>query len=41
MTDADAEYFERIVDEESLRAYLTAELGAAETYDVRHHQEGH
>ena len=41
MTEADAEYFERIVDKESLRDYLTAELGPTDTYDVRHHQEGH
>ncbi len=41
MTDADAEYFGRIVDEAALREYLTDELGPAEAYDVRHHQEGH
>ena len=41
MTDADAEYFSRIVDEESLRAYLAAELGPADRFEVSHHQEGH
>jgi aminoglycoside phosphotransferase (APT) family kinase protein len=41
MTETDPEYFGRIVDEESLREYLEDELGPAETYDVRHHQEGH
>ncbi len=41
MTDTDTEYFERIVDKESLRAYLTEELGAVENFDVRRHQEGH
>ena len=41
VTDADAEYFSRIVDEESLRAYLTAELGPADRFEVSHHQEGH
>ncbi len=41
MTDTDSEYFSRIVDEESLREYLTDTLGPVETYDVSHHQEGH
>ncbi|CAI49203.1 APH family phosphotransferase [Natronomonas pharaonis DSM 2160] len=41
MTDTDPEYFERIVDEEALRAYLTDALGPADGFDVRHHQEGH
>ena len=41
VTDADAEYFRRIVDEESLRAYLAAELGPADRFEVSHHQEGH
>jgi len=41
MTGADPDYFERIVDEDSLRQYLTEQLGAVETFDVRHHQEGH
>jgi aminoglycoside phosphotransferase (APT) family kinase protein len=41
MTDTDSEYFGRIVDEDSLEAYLTEELGPADTYEVRHHQEGH
>jgi aminoglycoside phosphotransferase (APT) family kinase protein len=41
MTGADSDYFGRIVDEDSLRAYLTAELGPVDEYDVRHHQEGH
>ncbi|PSP61491.1 phosphotransferase family protein [Halobacteriales archaeon QH_8_64_26] len=37
----DGEYFARLVDEEALASYLEAELGSVETYDVRHHQEGH
>lgn len=41
MTGTDADYFERIVDTESLGAYLSGELGPVEEYDVRHHQEGH
>ncbi|WP_299233169.1 phosphotransferase family protein [Natronomonas sp.] len=41
MTGTDAEYFERIVDTDSLGAYLTAELGPVDAYEVRHHQEGH
>ena len=39
--DAEREYFERIVDEASLAAYLEGELGPVDDYDVRHHQEGH
>ncbi|WP_332898944.1 phosphotransferase family protein [Haladaptatus sp. CMSO5] len=41
MSDHSEEYFSRIVDEEKLAAFLEAELGAAEAYDVRHHKEGH
>ena len=41
MTDPSSDYFERIVDQEALAAYLEDELGPAEEYDVRHHQEGH
>lgn len=41
MTESDPAYFGRIVDEEPLRAYLSAELGPVDTYEVRHHQEGH
>jgi len=35
------EYFERIVDVDRLADYLEAELGPADEYDVRRHQEGH
>src|SRR5699024_2980526 len=35
------EYFARIVDRESLADYFERELGAVETFDVQHHQEGH
>jgi aminoglycoside phosphotransferase (APT) family kinase protein len=35
------EYFRRLVDVEKLREYLAAELGPAEEYEVRRHQEGH
>ena len=41
MTESDSEYFDRIVDTDSLRRYLTDQLGPVETFDVRHHQEGH
>jgi aminoglycoside phosphotransferase (APT) family kinase protein len=38
MTD---EYFDRLVDEDALREFLTAELGPVEEFDVRRHREGH
>ncbi|MFB6141813.1 MAG: phosphotransferase family protein [Halorientalis sp.] len=41
MTEADDDYFARIVDEEKLAAFLEDHLGPVETYDVRRHQEGH
>ena len=41
MTEASEEYFERIVDQDSLATYLEAELGTVEEYEVEHHQEGH
>ncbi|MCL7416578.1 MAG: phosphotransferase family protein [Halalkalicoccus sp.] len=41
MTDAHETYFERLVDEEALAAYLEGELGPGEEYSVSHHQEGH
>jgi aminoglycoside phosphotransferase (APT) family kinase protein len=42
MTDASEEYFERIVDRESLAAYLEDVLGPADgDYEVAHHQAGH
>jgi len=41
MTDTSTDYFDRIVDRDALEAYLTDELGAVDTFDVRHHQEGH
>ncbi|MFC7236271.1 phosphotransferase family protein [Halosegnis marinus] len=40
MTGGD-DYFGRIVDEGKLAAYLEAELGPVDVYDVRHHKEGH
>ncbi|WP_122088546.1 phosphotransferase family protein [Halalkalicoccus subterraneus] len=41
MTDAHETYFERLVDEDALAAYLEGELGPVERYSVSHHQEGH
>ena len=41
MVDGDPEYFDRIVDEASLRAYLADELGPVDRFEVTHHQEGH
>jgi aminoglycoside phosphotransferase (APT) family kinase protein len=41
MTDTSSEYFERIVDEDSLASYLEDELGPVDDYEVEHHQEGH
>ena len=40
MTDGE-DYFERLVDEDALREYLTAEIGDADAYEVSHHAEGH
>jgi aminoglycoside phosphotransferase (APT) family kinase protein len=34
-------YFRRLVDTDKLQTYLAAELGEADTYDVRRHREGH
>jgi aminoglycoside phosphotransferase (APT) family kinase protein len=39
--DAEAAYFERIVDTEALEAYFADQLGPVEEYEVRRHQEGH
>ena len=41
MAGGDADYFDRIVSEASLRSYLAAELGPADRFEVSHHQEGH
>lgn len=42
MTDEDDErYFRRLVDEDALAAYLAAELGETDRFDVRRHPEGH
>ncbi|WP_423750962.1 phosphotransferase family protein [Salinirarus marinus] len=41
MTDEQDEYFSRLVDVDALKAYLDAELGAAERFEVEHHPEGH
>lgn len=37
----DNEYIDRIVDEEALVSYLTAELGPAPSYEIERHQAGH
>ncbi|WP_222917706.1 phosphotransferase family protein [Natrinema sp. SYSU A 869] len=34
-------YYERLVDEDALVAYLEAHLGAVDDYDIARHQEGH
>ena len=39
--DTDEEYFDRLVDTDSLRSFLAAELGTASTFDVEHLGEGH
>jgi aminoglycoside phosphotransferase (APT) family kinase protein len=41
MTDDGDAYYERLVDEDALRAYLADELGPAEAFDVERHREGH
>jgi len=41
MTAEDSDYFERLVDREALREFLTAALGPAEEYTVERHAEGH
>lgn len=38
MTD---DYFDRLVDEDALRAFLTAELGPADSFAVQRHEQGH
>ncbi|MFU8869840.1 phosphotransferase family protein [Natronococcus sp.] len=38
MTDT---YYERLVDEDALAAYLEEGLGSAETYEIERHREGH
>jgi aminoglycoside phosphotransferase (APT) family kinase protein len=35
------EYFDRLVDEDALRAFLTDELGPADGFGVQRHEEGH
>ncbi|WP_049927854.1 phosphotransferase family protein [Halopiger goleimassiliensis] len=35
------DYYDRLVDEDALAAYLEDELGEADDYDVRRHEEGH
>lgn len=39
--DTNEEYIDRIVDEQSLTAYLEDQLGTANEYTIEHHQEGH
>jgi len=43
VTETGQEYFERIVDQEALAAYLEDQLGRVDDdeYEVHHHQEGH
>lgn len=41
MTDRTEDYFERLVDESALAAYLADELGAVESFSVSRHDEGH
>jgi len=41
MTERGEDYFRRIVDVGALGAYLEAELGPVDEYDVRRHEEGH
>ena len=38
MTDS---YADRLVDEDALRAFIAADLGPTETFDVRRHRAGH
>jgi len=38
---SDDGYMDRLVDEDSLAAYLEAELGPAESYGIDRHQAGH
>ncbi|WP_115865535.1 phosphotransferase family protein [Halorussus litoreus] len=40
-TTDDADYLDRLVDEDALRAYLTERLGSADRFAVHHHGEGH
>jgi aminoglycoside phosphotransferase (APT) family kinase protein len=39
--DTDTDYIDRIVDSDSLAAYLETHLGPVDTYDIEHHPEGH
>jgi aminoglycoside phosphotransferase (APT) family kinase protein len=39
--DTDRDYIDRIVDGDSLAAYLDAHLGPVDEYDIEHHPEGH
>ncbi|AHG04107.1 aminoglycoside phosphotransferase [Halobacterium sp. DL1] len=39
--DSDDTYFDRLVDEDALEAYLRANLGETETFDIEVHQAGH
>ena len=41
MTDVSKKYFQRLVDEEALAAYLETELGSVDRFDVERHLEGH
>ncbi|ELY86776.1 phosphotransferase family protein [Natrinema altunense] len=34
-------YYERLVDEDALVAYLSAHLGSVDAYEIERHQEGH
>lgn len=41
MSDSSEEYFQRLVDLDTLAAYLEENLGAVDTYEVERHEEGH
>jgi len=38
---SDPDYLDRLVDDDALGAYLTAEFGSADTFAVERHAEGH
>ncbi|GAB3683491.1 phosphotransferase family protein [Salinarchaeum chitinilyticum] len=41
MADQQREYFDRLVDLDALEAFLEAELGAVDHYEVERHEQGH
>jgi aminoglycoside phosphotransferase (APT) family kinase protein len=38
---SESDYFERLVDRDTLSAFLEDELGPADRFEIEHHQEGH